>query len=60
MQPLILRPHAAPFNFIDKWSHPLWKKCGVYLWSIEYRGAYLANYAGPSFKGGSNFDVRIW
>ncbi len=57
---LVLRPQPQPFNFIDKWSDPLWKRCGVYLWTIEYRGAYLASYAGQCFKGGSNFDIRIW
>ena len=60
MEPLILRPHPEPFNFIDKWSHPLWKQRGVYLWSIAHSGAYLASYAGQCVNGGSNFDVRIW
>src|SRR3954453_8073849 len=57
---LILRPPPEPFDFIDKWSHPLWKRCGVYLWSIEHRGAYLVSYAGQCVKGASNFDKRIW
>jgi hypothetical protein len=60
MEPLILRPHPEPFNFIDKWSHPLWKRCGVYLWSIEHRGAYLASYPGQCFGTTRNFDCRIW
>jgi hypothetical protein len=52
--PLILRPHPEPFNFIDKWSHPLWKRCGVYLWSIEHRGAYLVSYAGQRILAGQS------
>jgi hypothetical protein len=58
--PLILRPHPEPFKFTDNWGHPHWKRRGVYLWSVEHRGAYLASYAGQCFKGRSNFDVRLW
>lgn len=57
---IVLRPHDQPFDFQHKWSHPLWKRCGVYLWTIDYRGAYLASYAGMTFGGTQNFDGRIW
>lgn len=58
--PLVLRPHCEPFNFVDKWSHPLWKRQGVYLWSIEHQGVYLASYVGQTSGSSSNFDRRIW
>jgi hypothetical protein len=52
-------PHPKPFNFIDRWEEPIWKKIGVYLWSIEHRGDYLVSYVGQtSARGG--FDARIW
>src|SRR5207237_270089 len=39
---------------------PVWKRCGVYLWSIPYRGAFLASYPGQCRGAGRNFDRRIW
>jgi len=59
MEPLVLRPNPEPYNFIDKWRDPLWKRCGVYLWSIEHRDGYLASYAGQCFGGSTNFEIRI-
>jgi hypothetical protein len=58
--PIVLRPHVEPLNFIDKWSHPVWKRCGVYLWSIDYRGAFLVSYVGKTFGSSTNFEKRIW
>ena len=60
MEPLVLLPNAEPFNFTSKWRDPLWKRRGVYLWSIEHGDGYLASYVGQCFKGSSNFDMRIW
>ena len=60
MAPLILRPNPDPFNFIDKWRDPIWKRPGVYLWSIEHGNAHLVSYAGQTFRGSSNFETRIW
>ncbi|GEM_PF-5577969 len=59
VHPIVLMPHAQPFNFIDKWAHPIWRKIGVYLWSIEHRDGYLASYVGQTSSRGG-FDQRIW
>lgn len=59
-QQILAIPHPHPFNFIDKWSEPVWKKCGVYLWSIPFRGVYLASYVGKTWGSSTNFDARIW
>lgn len=59
MTPIILRPEG-PFDFISKWKEPAWKAQGVYLWTIPFRGAYLASYAGQTCGKSTNFDTRIW
>ena len=54
-----------PYTFRDVrgyqkvWSAPERKCCGVYLWCIEYRGAYLVNYVGKT-TGKYGFDGRLW
>lgn len=60
MDPLVLRPCPEPFTFTEKWVDSYWNQRGVYIWTIEHRGSYLASYAGQCFRGGSNFDSRIW
>lgn len=57
--PIVLIPHRQPFNFVDRWEQPIWKKIGVYLWSIEHRGGYLVSYVGQTSSRGG-FDQRIW
>ena len=59
LEPIVLRPNG-PFNFVDKWSDPIWRRCGIYLWTIEYRNAYLASYVGKVFGSSRDFDCRIW
>lgn len=58
--PIVLRPHDEPFNFLDRWTHPVWQLCGVYLWSIPYCGAHLVGYVGQVFGRSRCFETRIW
>jgi hypothetical protein len=59
-EPIILRPQPEPFNFTDKWNDPLWRKCGVYLWSVHYPTCFLTSYVGRTFGKSTNFSKRIW
>jgi hypothetical protein len=55
---------ATPFTFIavnglsQLWESPLRHRCGVYLWCIEYDGAFLINYVGQT-SGKSGFEGRL-
>jgi hypothetical protein len=55
----------CPYTFckIEKlqqvWDAPELKDCGIYLWCIEYQGAYLVYYVGKT-TGKRGFEGRLW
>jgi hypothetical protein len=43
-------------TFREVWNAPECRSCGVYLWCIEYEGAYLVNYVGKTSDQGGFYS----